>query len=91
MVRFCIEFMRRDTLLLTGDVDTLEYRIPNIRTPQGIESWMRSAKALMTSRRYSIMKKEFLEEFRPDVGFLPEGVTDEDLEIVENVALIKKT
>lgn len=89
MVRFCIDFMRRDTLLLTGDIDALECRIPNIRTHQGIESWINSAKVLMTSRRYAIMKKEFLEAFRPDVGFLPEGVSDEDLEMVENISMVK--
>lgn len=87
MVRFCIEFMRRDTLLMTGDIDALENRTPNIRTHQGLESWMRSAKELMTARRYSIMKKEFLEASRPEVGFLPEGVSDEDMELVYNMSL----
>jgi len=70
-------------MVLKGDIDKLESNASKIKTCQGIEYWMKSAKTLMRSKKYDSMKEEFLEKFRPDVGFT--HVTEEDLSIVFDV------
>ena len=83
MVEFCIEFMRKDSMVLKGDIDNLEKKSYNIKSSRGMEYWLGSAKTLMRAKKYGVMKEEFLEKFRPDSGFLP--VTDDNLYIVENI------
>jgi len=83
MITFCIEFMRKDSMVLKGDIDRLENTVSKIKTQRGMEDWLMSAKTLMRMKKYGIMKEEFLDKFRPDLGFL--SVSDDDISLIENI------
>ena len=85
MVQFCIEFMRKESMLMKGDIDNLEESAKKMVNRRGLEAWLESAKGVMRPRRYIIMKEEFGDKYRPDLGFLPVEEGDIDLSVTENI------
>lgn len=70
MIEFCIQFMRNDTIMMTGDIDTLENESVRITNKIGFELWLASVKVILKNKNYTIMKEEFEEKYRPDLGFI---------------------
>ena len=73
MIAFCIQFMRKGTMLMAGDIDVLEDESTKITNKIGFEIWLNSVKKNMNKKNYTMMKEEFEETYRPDLGFVSLG------------------
>ena len=57
-------------MLMVGDIDMLENESTRITNRIGIELWLNSVKKIMKNKNYTLMKEEFEERHRPDLGFV---------------------
>lgn len=83
-VAFCLEFMERNGLTVS-QYETMVNLSKDVKgTASSMSYWVHSVKAMVGGHKYRILKKEFEEHLKRDVGFLPITV-DESMAIFARI------